>query len=480
MKDPGFAAARRLEEVLITDELARRPARTPDDRAENQVLAELSRELAQYPEGVLPKICECARQLCHADSAGIAILEPGADGGVLRWHALAGDYAVHLGADLPRKASPGGVVLSRNTVALFTEPDRFFSCLRDLEPHLHEILVAPWDRDGRPVGTLWTMTHRPGPRFDAEDARVLTNLASLAAAAFGVVARAHAVDHLRAERAAALNLMEDALNAHKEAESATSALHASEERLWLALQETQRAREEAENAGRAKDQFLAVLSHELRTPLTPVMLALRRLSRRTDLPEGATDALAMIQRNVELEARFIDDLLDLTRISRGSFEIMHKPLDLHEVIRQALEVVGPEIEAKGHRITLELTATHSHLVGDAARLQQVFWNLLRNAAKFTPDGGSILVRSRDEKASILAEVRDSGIGFEPGSAERIFSAFVQANAAISREFGGLGLGLAISRAVVTAHSGTIAASSPGPNQGASFTVSLPWIETADK
>ncbi|RYD80107.1 MAG: sensor histidine kinase [Verrucomicrobiaceae bacterium] len=254
---------------------------------------------------------------------------------------------------------------------------------------------------------------------------------------------------------------------------AKEALEQSRAELWDSLQETERARAEAEAAGRAKDHFLAVLSHELRTPLTPVLMAVATLRRRKDLPGAMREALDMIQRNIQLEAHFIDDLLDLTRIARDKMELVREPMDIHEAVAHALQVSEPDIVAKNQQVVVTLEAEEHQMVADGRRLQQVIWNLLKNASKFTPEGGSISIHTRNEHERIVIEVSDSGIGFAPEAAERIFEAFTQANDKVTREYGGLGLGLAISKATVDAHGGTLSAHSAGPGQGATFRVELP-------
>ncbi len=254
---------------------------------------------------------------------------------------------------------------------------------------------------------------------------------------------------------------------------AKEALEKGRIELWDALQETERARAEAEAAGQAKDQFLAVLSHELRTPLTPILVAVQTLNRRRDLPPPVVEALSMIRRNVEIEAHFIDDLLDLTRVARGTLEIVREEVDLHQAIRHAIEISQGDLEAKQQRLNVSLEATRVRLSGDIARLQQVFWNLLKNASKFTPVAGAVMIRTRDEGDFILIEVTDNGIGLAPEHAGNIFHPFQQATASISQEFGGLGLGLAIVRATVLAHEGTIAVQSEGVGRGATFEVRLP-------
>ena len=257
------------------------------------------------------------------------------------------------------------------------------------------------------------------------------------------------------------------------------ALEESRSQLLAALEETERARAEAEAAGRAKDQFLAILSHELRTPLTPVLMAVHMLARDPSLSETAQEALRMIQRNVQLEARFVDDLLDVTRITRGKMELVTERIDLHGAILHAVEISRGDIEARSQQLTVALEAAEHMLEGDSERLQQVVWNLLKNASKFTPDGGRIDLRSWNDHGCILVEVRDTGLGFAPGSEDRIFGAFEQADIDVSRKFGGLGLGLAISKATVDAHEGIIRASSDGLQRGASFIMELPLASPID-
>ena len=218
------------------------------------------------------------------------------------------------------------------------------------------------------------------------------------------------------------------------------ALEQSRQELLQALEETGRAHAAAEAASRAKDHFLAVLSHELRTPLTPVLMAVHMLGRNRELPAEAREALEMIERNVQIEAHFIDDLLDITRIARGRLEIVAEPMDVHQAIRHAVDISAGDLAAKAQGLTVALDAGEHQLQGDATRLQQVFWNLLKNASKFTPERGSVRVSSRNEPGRLIVEVSDTGIGFEAEVATRIFDAFTQASAEVTREFGGLGLG----------------------------------------
>ncbi len=233
------------------------------------------------------------------------------------------------------------------------------------------------------------------------------------------------------------------------------------------------AKEHAEAANNAKDNFLATLSHELRTPLTPVLMSATALAGDPSLPAEVREQLNMMRRNIELEARLIDDLLDLTRIIHGKFSIERVPADVHDLLRHTDEIIRSDGLGKHLRIVLKLDAVHYHALADPARLQQVFWNLLRNAVKFTPADGSITVSTRnDAEGRILISVVDDGIGIRAAMLPQIFNAFEQADVTGDHRYGGLGLGLAISSAIVTAHAGEIKAESQGRGRGANFTVTL--------
>ena len=240
--------------------------------------------------------------------------------------------------------------------------------------------------------------------------------------------------------------------------------------------EASRAREEAEAANHAKDQFLAVLSHELRTPLTPVLAEVSAMLDDPSTPESVRPVLEMTRRNVELEARLIDDLLDLNRIVQGKLRLDRKVVDAHALILEALEICKAGIGSARLRVDVDLAATRHHVEGDAARLHQVAWNLIKNAVKFTPFGGSIAVKSRDDGGSLVLEVSDTGVGIEAEVLPRIFDAFEQGDHSVTRRFGGLGLGLAIGRNLAEAHGGQLTASSPGIDQGATFTLQLPAVD----
>jgi signal transduction histidine kinase len=235
------------------------------------------------------------------------------------------------------------------------------------------------------------------------------------------------------------------------------------------------ARREAEGANHAKDHFLAVLSHELRTPLTPVLTGVALLQKQEQVSERGQEYLAMIRRNVLVESRLIDDLLDVTRIARGKLEFDRRRVELCSIIERAVEVCRADIEARRLHFGVDYGPRPYLIEADAARLQQVFWNVLKNAIKFTPRNGCVGIRCRQEDGHVVVQVMDSGIGIEAPELERIFDAFAQAERSKTRKFGGLGLGLAISKALVEAHGGSIAAQSEGADRGATFSIRLPVL-----
>jgi signal transduction histidine kinase/CheY-like chemotaxis protein len=233
------------------------------------------------------------------------------------------------------------------------------------------------------------------------------------------------------------------------------------------------AQRELEEANRAKDQFLAVLSHELRTPLTPVLATVTALEDDPTIPADARSALRIVRRNVELEARLIDDLLDLTRVNRGKLHVVSEVVSVHELLRNAIETAArEEAQAKQLNLVVALDAAHDEVWGDPVRLQQVIWNLLRNAVKFTPPGGRIEVRSRTVEQLLRVEFIDDGMGIESQALPKIFNAFEQAEEAIKKRFGGLGLGLAISKGLVEAQGGRLKANSDGLGKGSIFTLEM--------
>lgn len=242
------------------------------------------------------------------------------------------------------------------------------------------------------------------------------------------------------------------------------------------------AHEEALAASRAKDDFLAALSHELRTPLNPVLLVASDAANNLQLPRETRADFDMIRRNVELEARLIDDLLDLTRITRGKLSLDRHSLDAHGVLQEAIATVRMDAEKKQISLAPDLRAEEHAVFGDGVRLLQVFWNVLKNAVKFTPEGGKITVKTFAKDGGLFIKIIDTGIGMNSEELNRVFDAFSQGDHAEggSHRFGGLGLGLAISRMLVELHSGSIHADSEGNGRGATFLIQLPLAPIAKK
>ncbi|HEX4638489.1 MAG TPA: MASE1 domain-containing protein [Chthoniobacterales bacterium] len=258
--------------------------------------------------------------------------------------------------------------------------------------------------------------------------------------------------------------------------------------LSAAIAERDRSREaleqqkdEVESANRTKDNFLAMLSHELRTPLTPVLAALDSLDNDGVSSSESRNSLAMIRRNVELESQLIDDLLDLTRIAKDKLQLRFGPLDAHEVVQNVVEICRPEAQARSLKVHVNLRAGAHHVTGDAAKFQQIIWNLLKNAIKFTADNGEITMSTTNPEPQLVAiSVHDTGIGIDPEIMNRIFDPFEQGERSFQRRYGGLGLGLAISKSLAQAHGGTLIARSAGPGRGSTFTLTIKTVPPTAK
>jgi signal transduction histidine kinase len=333
-----------------------------------------------------------------------------------------------MGGTLPREASPCGVVLDRNALQLMADPVRHWPRIADLRPAITEVLLVPFHRDDVPVGTVWVLSHAADKRFDAEDARVVTSLSAFASAA------AKSLAHL------------DALEA----------------------------------ASRSKDLFLAVLSHELRTPLTPALLTAVAMEEDESLSAAVRADARTIRRNIEVETGLIDDLLDVTRAATGKVEVRAEVVVLHDVLRECAAMCRP---APGRRqpvhVDLRLDAARHVVSGDPSRLRQVFSNLLSNAVKFTPDGGRVAITTADAGGGrIRVAVSDTGVGIDAAALPHVFDPFEQGGRAMTRQYGGLGLGLAIAKGLVEAHGGGIVAESDGTGRGTTMSVTLPTVAVA--
>lgn len=251
-----------------------------------------------------------------------------------------------------------------------------------------------------------------------------------------------------------------------------------EERERLLGQE-KAAREEAEAASRTKDEFLSTLSHELRTPLTSILGWARMLTSGSVPEHQMRHAVEVIAKSAQSQTQLIDEILDTSRIITGRLRIETLPVEIERVFQSTLDVVRPSAAVKGVRLDVTVDSEGDLVLGDEVRLRQAIWNLLSNAVKFSSEGGTVAARLTREGNQIEIAVRDTGIGIEPQFLPHVFERFRQADGASTREYGGLGLGLAITRHIVEMHGGCVSAASPGKNQGATFKIRLPLAPASE-
>ena len=286
----------------------------------------------------------------------------------------------------------------------------------------------------------------------------------------------------------ALDLEERVAERTAELEEANAALRKSEQQIRALFETAEAARLSAEAAKlraeaatRAKDDFLAALSHELRTPLNPALLLATSLADDVSLPPAVRDDINVIAKGIALQARLVDDLLDSTRITGGKLRLELLPIDADAALHHAHDILRSDITEGQINVTLDLAAPRHTIKADAVRLQQIFWNVLKNAVKFTPPGGSITVRTRNPEQNpetLEVEIADTGVGIDPEMLGRVFETFIQEDHNQGHRFGGVGLGLAISRRLVEMQDGRIEAESKGRGCGATFRIELPLAADA--
>jgi len=425
-----------LAAVIATPELTSRPRRAPDFEAESHALGTLLATLSTSPRSALQKLAEVALELCSAHSAGISLVEDSRGVPVIRWRALAGQFAPHVGSTLPREFSPCGTVLDRDALQLMIRPVRHFACIDSLAPVIEETLTIPIHVDGRPLGTIWVVAHDFTRHFDAEDARLLTSLGSFAGAALELLT--------------------------------------SLDKTEATLSEQRNAVELAVAADRNENRFIAILAHELRNPLAPISTA-AALLRGGRLDGAASRQISdIIDRQVHAMSQLIDDLLVVARLRLGNLELRSSLVTVSEIIERTIETVGPFIAARDHALVVSLPPEPIDLDADAVWLSRALQNLLRNAGKYTNPGGRIHIDAVRERDEAVITVSDNGIGMTSVQLNAIFDIWQQAGQeATERSEGGVGIGLYLVRRLIEAHGGTVGATSGGPGLGSRFTVRLP-------
>jgi signal transduction histidine kinase len=419
-----------LEDVLITAELNARPVKMPDYAAENAALSELVGCLNASPGAVLQMLADKIISLTGADSSGISIEEFDAGKAVFRWHANGGEFAPYIGATMDRYNSPCGTVVDTDATQLMRVPERHYPFPQQPHKPIEEVLLIPFRPNTMPTGTVWAITHSKDKHFDNEDKRLLTSLSRFAAAAVG-------------------NL---------------NNIKLLEKNVKTFAQESQQ-----------KTEFLAMLSHELRNPLAPIMTASQAL--RMMLPSSSAkelEILDIITRQSRQLCRIVDDLLDVSRAATNKLVLRTAVMNLSEAVRTAIESSQSSVEWRKHEFNAMLPSQDIHYIGDHSRIVQAVCNLLNNATRYTPEGGSIFLSLHRDQSDILIVVKDSGIGIAPDKIHSIFDIFDQGS---KHRNAGLGLGLAIARRIIELHAGRIDVESEGVGQGAEFIIHLPAVAT---
>jgi signal transduction histidine kinase/DNA-binding response OmpR family regulator len=426
------------------------------------MLIDLGHELAAEhdPAQVLAKFCRSARKIVEAEEAAAGMFDN--DGKTLR-------YFFSCDSRKEIVSETGIPIAVKRALDLLVTGKRLL-CLSDLDDlrldddidsdSVTSFLGTPILSASEVSGWFYLLNKRDADDFSEADERLAATLATQVAVAYEnarlyTEAQTHATE-LRSEIAE-----------RKQAE---------EERAQLLVRE-QAARAEAEQANRTKDEFLATLSHELRTPLSAI-LGWSHLVRTNKLDEAQLSrGLETIERNARLQSQLIDDLLDVSRIITGKLQIEYRPVDLPTVIEAAIDSVRPAFETREIKFETAVESA-SPVLGDANRLQQIFWNLFNNAVKFTPPGGQVKVAVQLQDSQVQISVTDTGVGISSEFLPYIFDRFRQADGSTTRAHGGLGLGLAIVRHLVELHQGKVEVESLGKNRGATFTVRFPIAPAA--
>ncbi|GJH35468.1 response regulator [Paraburkholderia hospita] len=446
----GIESARRAG-VLRTDDLKDRPARAPDHAAEVRTLVTVASAQTGRRDTLLQAIADAALGACHAGSAGISLLETTSEGAaVFRWRAVAGACAGFEGTTTAWAECPCGMTLELGAPQLFVEPHTYFKSLRDTGAVITEGIITPIPircPASKQLGAIWVASH-DAHRFDREDLRLLGNLAVLAGAALTL------------------------LDAQQAAEAETEA--------------AQQARRALEDAAHRRDEFIAMLGHELRNPMAPIDSSIAALKVLCAGQEQANDVLAIAQRQMRQLRTLVDDLLDAARLRHGKLAIKYSRTSLNEIVYDAITALKHHIDARKHRLVIEGLDQPVQVRADHVRLSQVVGNLLSNAAKYTPAGGTLQLRVQTETDSAAEDaavggmvsivIEDNGVGMSPEALDHVFELFAQSPSSARRSEGGLGIGLAVAKRLIELHDGTITLDSQGVGLGTRVLLRLPILD----
>ena len=416
-----------LESVIVTNELAARPARAPEFEREQQALLRLVEEMGDPSRHLLQRVVEVALDLCGAGSAGVSILERRHEKPRFRWHAVTGALRDNLWSLAPPDASPEAVAADRNSVQLFARPQRHFRYLAELKPPVVEMLVTPLSIDGQVAGTLWITSHDRERQFDAEDARLTTNLSKVAAAgyqAFCIV-------------------------------------------------------EELRESSRRKDEFLAVLSHEMRNPLAAMSNAVEYLTLTVPLDRDHERARGVVQRQLAQVTRLAEDLLDVSRIGHGTLELRTERTDLVSAVRMGREAAAPAIAEYGREISVTLPDAPIWVQGDATRLSQIVTNLLTNAARRTLAGGQVSLGVTRDGGEAAITVSSDTDGIASGWASHVSDVGAAPTGAPRNQAEAHGIGLTLARNLTEMHGGRGATVSVGAAHDNGFEARFPVLDVPD-
>ena len=421
--DMSLAPSAVLDDIIITPLLAQRTIPPRDIVAEHSALTDLVAEAAGDSPHLLQRLVDLAVELCDAGSAGVSLLEPASSAapeGVFRWVAMSGLYREYVGGTTPEAFSPCGTCLRLGTPQLYREPARLYTYLAAATPPIVEGLVIPLRSRGECLGTIWIVSHDQTRRFTAGDVAIMTSLADFTSAALVM----------------------------------------------------QRARDAAESANRAKDEFLAIVSHELRRPLTAIVGWSAHLLAGRSSPAVAARAIEALHTNARRQQDMIDDLLDASRSGSGTLRLRESDADLAAIVWAAIDLSVDSAAEKGVELAPDV-ADSLPFRGDPDRLLQVVGNVINNAVKFTPPGGRVAITTEVTPTSVDVSIRDTGIGIAPHLVAVVFDAFRKIDGSSTQRSTGLGLGLTIAKKLAELHGGTLTAQSDGGGRGALFRVSLP-------